>query len=83
VTLGALTQVLVLAAVVLIVVHRWVTNRWLEVHTQRHGRLPGRDWWRERDPDSAVERWRRLRLVVLIPTVGAFASAVTLLISGR
>jgi hypothetical protein len=79
----ALAQAFVLAAVVLIVVHRWVTNRWLEVHTQRYRRLPGTDWWRTPDADPRVERWRRLRIAVLVPTVAAFATAVTLLISSR
>ena len=79
----ALAQVFVIVAIVLIVVHRWVTNRWLDAHTRRYHRLPGSDWWREQDADPTVERWRRLRLAVLIPTAGAFATAVTLLISPR
>ena len=79
----ALAQAFVLAAVVLIVVHRWVANRWLEAHTRRYRRLPGTDWWRTPDPDPTVERWRRLRLAALVPTVAAFATAVTLLISSR
>ena len=56
-----LAQVFVLAAIVLIVVHRWVSNRWLAEHHARYRRLPGTDWWREQDPDPTVERWRRLR----------------------
>ena len=78
-----LAQVFVLAAIVLIVVHRWVSNRWLAEHHGRYGKLPGADWWREPDPDPTVERWRRLRLLVLVPTVAAFATAVTLLITPR
>ena len=79
----ALAQVFVAAAIVLIVVHRWVSNRWLAEHHRRYRRLPGTDWWRQRDADPNVERWRRLRLVVLVPTVAAFATAVTLLITSR
>ena len=80
-TTFALAQVFVVAAVVLIVVHRWVTNRWLEAYTARYRRLPGADWWKARDADAAVERWRRLRLVVLVPTAVAFGAAVMLLIT--
>ena len=76
-------QIFVIAAIVGIVAHRWVTNRWLAAHTQRYRRLPGKDWWREQVADPTVERWRRIRLAVLIPTAGAFATAVTLLISPR
>jgi len=83
VTQFGLAQVFVVAAVVLIVVHRWVSNRWLAEFERRYRKLPGSDWWRERDPDPTVERWRRLRLVALVPTVGAFATAVTLLITAR
>jgi hypothetical protein len=79
----AIAQAFVIAAVVLIVVHRWVSNRWLAEHTRRYRRLPGTDWWREVDRDPIVERWRRLRLLVLVPTVTAFAIAITLLISSR
>jgi hypothetical protein len=78
-----LAQVFVLAAVVLIVVHRWVSNRWLAEHQRRYRKLPGADWWRHRDPDAAVERWRRLRILVLVPTAVAFGTAVMLLISSR
>ena len=78
-----LAQVFVVAAVVLIVVHRWVSNRWLTEHQGRHGKLPGSDWWRVPDRDATVERWRRLRILVLVPTVAAFATAVTLLITSR
>jgi hypothetical protein len=83
VTGSGLAQAFVLAAIVLIVVHRWVTNRWLAEHTRRYGRLPGSDWWRAQDGDPSVERWRRLRILVLVPTVAAFATAVTLLIMAR
>ena len=79
----ALAQVFVLTAVALIVVHRWVSNRWLAEHQGRYGRLPGTDWWRHRDPDPAIERWRRLRILVLVPTAVTFATAVMLLISSR
>ena len=78
-----LAQVFVVAAIVLIVVHRWVSNRWLAEHDRRYHRLPGTDWWKVQDRDPTVERWRRLRLAVLIPTVAAFATAVTLLITSR
>ncbi len=78
-----LAQVFVVAAIVLIVVHRWVSNRWLAEHHRRYRGLPGADWWKVRDQDPTVERWRRLRLLVLIPTVAAFATAVTLLITSR
>ena len=78
-----LAQVFVIASIVLIVVHRWVTNRWLAEHIGRYGKLPGTDWWRHQDPDPAVERWRRLRILALVPTVGAFAIATTLLITSR
>ena len=78
-----LAQVFVIAAIVLIVVHRWVSNRWLAEHHRRYRRLPGTDWWRKQDPDQTVERWRRLRILVLVPTVAAFATAVTLLITAR
>ena len=61
----------------------WVSNRWLAEHHRRYRRLPGTDWWREQDRDPTVERWRRLRLLVLVPTVAAFATAVTLLITAR
>jgi hypothetical protein len=77
----ALAQVFVIAAIVLIVVHRWVSNRWLAEHQRRHRGLPGSDWWRQQDPDPAVERWRRLRIVVLVPTVAVFVTAVMLLIT--
>jgi hypothetical protein len=78
-----LAQVFVLAAIVGIVAHRWVSNRWLAEHHRRYRRLPTTDWWREQDRDPIVERWRRMRLLVLVPTVGAFATAVTLLITSR
>ena len=78
-----LGQAFVLATVVLIVVHRWVSNRWLAEHTRRHRRLPGSDWWRTQDPDPTVERWRRLRILVLVPTAVAFATALMLLIGAR
>ena len=76
-------QVFVIAAIVLIVVHRWVSNRWLAAYHRRYGRLPGRDWWREGDRDPTVERWRRLRVLVLLPTVAVFATAVILLLTPR
>ena len=78
-----LAQGFVIAAIVLIVVHRWVSNRWLTEHQRRYGRLPGPDWWRAQDHDATVERWRRLRILVLVPTVAAFTTAVTLLITAR
>ena len=78
-----LAQVFVVAAVVLIVVHRWVTNRWLAEHGRRYKRLPGGNWWREQDSDPTVERWRRLRILALVPTVAAFAIALTLLLTAR
>jgi hypothetical protein len=78
-----LAQIFVVAAVVLIVVHRWVTNRWLAEHGRRYQRLPGGDWWRAQDPDPTVERWRRLRILVLLPTVAAFATALSLLVTAR
>ena len=78
-----LAQVFVAAAVVLIVVHRWVTNRWLAEHARRYERLPGRDWWRAQDADPTVERWRRLRILALVPTVAAFSTAVALLVTAR
>ena len=78
-----LAQVFVAAAIVLIVVHRWVTNRWLAEHTRRYEQLPGTDWWRQQDRDPTVERWRRFRILALVPTVAAFAIAVTLLITAR
>lgn len=78
-----LAQVFVLATVVLIVVHRWVTSRWLAEHTRRYNRIPGSDWWRTKDPDPTVERWRRLRIIVLVPTAVAFATALMLLIGAR
>ena len=78
-----LAQVFVVAAIVLIVVHRWVTNRWLAEHVGRHGALPGKDWWRKQDRDPIVERWRRRRILALVPTVAAFATALTLLITVR
>jgi len=78
-----LAQVFVASAIVLIVVHRWVTNRWLAEHARRYRRLPGTDWWREPDPDPTVERWRRLRILALVPTVAAFALAIALLITAR
>ena len=77
----ALAQVFVIAAIVLIVAHRWVSNRWLAEHHRRYRRLPRPDWWREQDPDPAVERWRRLRILVLVPTVVVFVTAVMLLIT--
>jgi hypothetical protein len=76
-------QVFVVAAVVLIVVHRWVTNRWLAERGRRYGQLPGVDWWRTPDPDPTVERWRRLRILVLLPTVASFATALALLLTAR
>ena len=79
----ALAQVFVVAAIALIVVHRWVTNRWLDAYTRRYRGLPGADWWRQEDPDPAVERWRRIRLAVLVPTAVSFGAAVMLLISPR
>ena len=78
-----LAQVFVAGAVVLIVVHRWVSNRWLAEHQRRYHRLPGADWWRSGDSDPTVERWRRLRILVLVPTAVAFGTAVMLLISSR
>jgi hypothetical protein len=78
-----LAQVFVVAAIVLIVVHRWVSNRWLAEHTRRYGRLPTTDWWKKRDPDPTVERWRRYRLLVLVPTVTAFAIALAMLLTSR
>jgi hypothetical protein len=82
-TLFGLAQVFVVAAIVLIVVHRWVSNRWLAEHLRRYGRLPTTDWWRQQDPDPTVERWRRFRILALVPTVAAFAIAITLLITAR
>ena len=78
-----LAQVFVVAAIVLLVAHRWVTNRWLAEYGRRYRGVPGGDWWRARDPDPAVERWRRLRILVLVPTAVAFATALTLLITAR
>jgi hypothetical protein len=78
-----LAQVFVIAAIVLIVVHRWVTNRWLGEHLRRYKRLPTTDWWKQQDRDPTVERWRRLRILALVPTVASFAIAVTLLIAAR
>jgi len=78
-----IAQVFVAAALVLIVVHRWVSNRWLNAHIQRYGRLPTGDWWRTADRDPLVERWRRRRLLVFVPLVGAFATAMTLLLTAR
>ena len=78
-----LAQVFVIASVVLIVVHRWVTNRWLAEYGRRYGRLPGGNWWREQDPDPNVERWRRLRILALVPTVAAFATSLALLLTAR
>ena len=78
-----IAQVFVVAAVVLIVVHRWVTNRWLAEHARRYRKLPGSDWWRAQDSDPTVERWRRLRILALVPTVAAFATALALLLTAR
>ena len=78
-----IAQVFVFAALVMIFVHRWVTNRWLAAHIARHGRLPGRDWYRTTDSDPVVETWRRRRLAVLIPTALLFGLAITLLITAR
>jgi len=79
----AIAQVFVVAAIVLIVVHRLVSNRWLAEHLRRYRAMPGTDWWREQDRDPTIERWRRLRLLVLIPAVAAFATAVMLLFTSR
>lgn len=76
-------QVFVAAAIVLLVVHRWVTNRWLAMYERRHRSLPGTDWWRTPDRDAEVEHWRRLRILALIPTAIAFATALALLFSAR
>ena len=78
-----IAQVFVIAAIVLIVGHRWVSNRWLAEYHRRYRKLPGTDWWREQDRDPTVERWRRLRILVLVPTIAAFATAITLLITAR
>ena len=79
----AIAQFFVVAAIVLIVVHRWAANRWLNEYTGRYRRLPTTDWWRTVDRDPSVERWRRRRLAALVPAVGTFAIAMALLLTSR
>jgi hypothetical protein len=76
-----IAQFFVLAAVVLILVHRWAANRWLGAYTARYGRLPKGDWFRTVDPDPAIERLRRWRIAVLIPTIASFGIAMILLLT--
>ena len=76
-----IAQIAVVAALVMIFVHRWVTNRWLEAYTARYRALPERDWYRTPDSDPTVETWRRRRIAVLVPTALLFGLAITLLIT--
>lgn len=78
-----IAQFAVVAALVMIFVHRWVTNRWLQAYVTRYGGLPGRDWFRTADRDPTVETWRRRRIAVLVPTALLFGLAITLLITAR
>lgn len=78
-----MAQAFVFAALVMIFVHRWVTNRWLHRYIARYGHLPGRDWFRTPDKDPTIEKWRRRRLLVLAPTIVLFAVAITLLVTAR
>jgi hypothetical protein len=78
-----IAQFFVIAAVVLIFVHRRVTNRWLLAHMARYGRLPGKDWFRRVDPDPDIEALRRQRLLVLGPMLLCFVLALTLLLTAH
>lgn len=76
-----IAQAFVLAAVILIFVHRWTATKWLAAYVARYKRLPERNWITKVDPDSFVESWRRRRLLALVPTVATFAIATYLLIT--
>ena len=78
-----IAQFFVVAALVMIFVHRWVTNRWIRAYVARYRRLPERDWYRTADRDPAIETWRRRRLAALIPTIALFAIAVALLVTSK
>ena len=78
-----IAQVFVVAALVRIFVHRWVTNRWIRAYVARYRRLPKRDWYEKADRDPAIETWRRRRLAALIPTIALFAIAVALLVTSK
>lgn len=78
---GLIAQVFVLAAVILIFVHRWTATKWLAAYVARHGRSPDRNWMTTSDADPLVERWRRRRLLALLPAVATFVIAMYLLLT--
>ena len=76
-----IAQAFVLAAVILIFVHRWAATKWLAAYVARYKRTPERNWLTKSDPDPLVERWRRRRLLALIPTIATFSIAMYLLVA--
>lgn len=78
---GLIAQAFVLAAVILIFVHRWTATKWLAAYQERHGRSPQANWLTTSDPDPEVEQWRRRRILALIPAVATFAIAMYLLLT--
>ena len=56
------------------VLNIWVGRRWLRLFVSAHpGIAPGYSWVMTRDADRDVERWRRVRLVVVIGELVAVA----------
>jgi hypothetical protein len=69
----------VVAALVLVFVHRVVARRYLDAYVAAYGRLPGWDWIAQRDEDAKIERWRLRRIAVLVPELVLFLSGIVII----
>ena len=63
--------------ILMVLANRWAAREWLGRFVVAHpGVVPGFGWVVTRDADPEVERWRRIRLAVIVGELLAFALAL-------